>query len=449
VLLPDREAIAQAFPLLVNDSDVVRTRSTATLPLSRANGEPLGALTVGWSQPRQLDPALLDLLADAADIVARTSERLEVIDLERSIARTLQLGLLALDVRSTAAVVRARYQAAESTMEIGGDWYDAVDLGEGRLAVAVGDVVGRGLAAATTMGQLRAALGITSLQASDAGDAVRILDRYAHRVAGAACTTVAFAILDSRRASLSYLRAGHPPPLLVTPTGDVRFLEEGRSWPLGVVASDARTPAATADFPGGSLLLLYTDGLVERRGRSIDHGLDHLRSVVQRHWALPLRRLKQAIFGELVDDRASDDIALVAVRSVGASPDLFVDAFNARATELGPFRHRLRGWLTDQGYGGQPLDDILLGVGEAAANSIDHGSDEEDQVIRVEAARLAEEVMISVSDSGRWQSGIEGFFTGRGRGHMLMRALADDVDVETDQHGSIVTLRFARQPEYA
>ncbi len=273
----------------------------------------------------------LDLADEIAAITARTVERLELVDLERSVAQTLQLGLLALDVRTTDALVRARYQAADASMEIGGDWYDAVDLDDGCLAVAVGDVVGRGLPAATTMGQLRAALGVAALQAGDAAEAVRILDRYARHVPGAMCATVAFALLDLAAGTMSYVTAGHPPPLLVRPDGEIAFLDEGVSWPLGIESEDRRPPAARVDLPPGSLLLLYTDGLIERRYEPIDDGLARLREIVERSWSLPLRRVKLAVFGELVDDGANDDIALVAVRTVGASPYLLADAFPGSA----------------------------------------------------------------------------------------------------------------------
>ena len=223
--------------------------------------------------------------------------------------------------------MRARYRAADAAMEIGGDWYDAVELDDGRLAIAVGDVVGRGLAAAATMGQLRAALGVTALQAADPSDAVAILDRYAGHVPGAVCATVAFAMLDPAAGNMTYTTAGHPPPLLVTPDGELSYLEGSVSWPLGVESANRRASAATAALPPGSLLLLYTDGLVERRGESLDVGLEHLRAVVSRCWFLPLRRLKQAIFAEMVDEEARDDIALVAVRTVGSTPSLFADAF--------------------------------------------------------------------------------------------------------------------------
>ena len=137
-------------------------------------------------------------------------------------------------------------------MEIGGDWYDGVPLDDGRIAIAVGDVVGRGLAAATTMGQLRAALAVTAMQADDADDAIRILDRYADRIPGAKCATAAIAIIDPAAETVSYASAGHPPPLLALPDGTVRYLEGGRSWPLRVTASIPRPGSATEPMPAGS-----------------------------------------------------------------------------------------------------------------------------------------------------------------------------------------------------
>jgi PAS domain S-box-containing protein len=449
VVLPNRAAQHEAFPAVIADVQPDKTQALLVVPIHRAAGTVLGSVAIGWSHTRALDGPLVDMAHEIATITARTVERLELVDLERSVAQTLQLGLLALDVRTTDALVRARYRAAEASMEIGGDWYDAVDRDDGRLAVAVGDVVGRGLPAATTMGQLRAALGVASLQAGNAADAVRILDRYARHVPGAMCATVAFALLDPAQQQLSYVTAGHPPPVLVRPDGEITFLDRAISWPLGIESEERRTPAATADLPPGSLLLLYTDGLIERRHETIDEGLARLRATVEQCWSLPLRRVKNTIFGRLVDEGANDDIALVAVRTVGAGEHLFADAFRARATELRPARRRLRAWLEERRFGADACDEALLAVGEAVANAIEHGSTHPDDVVRTEAAFDGDDLIISITDSGRWQPGIEGYFSGRGRGHLLMRALTADVDVESDQHGTIVTLRIARERQYA
>jgi PAS domain S-box-containing protein len=448
LFLGDRAQQLQAFPALAKDVDATPLQSIAVMPLRRASGAVFGALAVGWTDPRNYEPDAIVMLQDIVAVVARAAERLELIDLERSVARTLQLGQLALDVRSTKAIVRARYRASDAAMEIGGDWYDAVELDDGRIAVAVGDVVGRGLPAATTMGQLRAALGITAMQADDAADAISILDAYAKHVPGATCATVAFAVVDVENETVSYASAGHPPPLLVTPDGHVRFLEGGRSWPLGIDSDRARPAAAIDRLPAGSLLLLYTDGLIERRRESIDVGFERLRALVAANWSLPLRRLKQAIFRALVDDAgpaATDDVALVAMRTTGTSPTLFVDAFHAVSFEATAARHRLRDWLVGIGADAATRDALVLSVSEAVANAIDHGSHQDgSQVVKIEIAVRAADIIASVSDSGLWQPGIEGFFNGRGRGHLVMEGLTDDVDIDTDQQGTVVTLQLAR-----
>jgi anti-sigma regulatory factor (Ser/Thr protein kinase)/PAS domain-containing protein len=445
LFLGTREEQAAEFPALMNDVDAAEVNSAAVLPLRRTSGAVFGAVGIAVLQECEFDGETRATLFEVAAVVARAAERLELLDLERSVARTLQLGLLALDVRSTTAIVRARYRASDATLEIGGDWYDAVEIDGGRLAIAVGDVVGQGLPAATTMGQLRAALGVTAMQADDAADAITILDNYAQHVPGAKCTTVAFAVVDPVNQSVSYAVAGHPPPVIVTPDGSAGFLEGARSWPLGIDVRDPRPAAASASLPPGSLLVLYTDGLVERRGESIDVGLDRLRRVVAQYWNLPLRRLKNAIFRELVDESdaaASDDIALVAVRTTGAAPLLFVDIIPAKAEEAIGARHRLRTWLDAIGVTLDRRDQLVLAVGEAVANAIDHGSERDDsQVVRVEVAVRGDELVASVSDAGQWQPGAEGYFTGgRGRGHLLMQALTDDVHIDTDQQGTIVTL---------
>ena len=153
------------FPSLVSDDGEDKTQGLAVVPFTAADGGVLGAFSVGWRTRASRRSVVARHAAEIAAMAARTVQRLDLLDLERSIAQTLQLSLLALDVRSTDVLVRARYRAAEAAMEVGGDWYDAVELDDGRLAVAVGDVVGRGLPAAATMGQLRAALGVAAQQA--------------------------------------------------------------------------------------------------------------------------------------------------------------------------------------------------------------------------------------------------------------------------------------------
>ena len=452
LLLTDRSAQQRAFPALAADLAATAAEGGAVLPLVRASGEVFGALALAWPDPQEFDQSMTTMLDDVAEIVARTAERLELRELERSVAQTLQLGLLAVDVRSTNVIVRTRYRASDASMEIGGDWYDAVALDDGRVFVAVGDVVGRGLAAATTMGQLRAALKVTAMQTTGVDDAIVTLDRYARHVPGAACTTVAIAVMDTAAGTVDYATAGHPPPLLVTPDGVARFLEGGRSWPLGIEETSGsliRPPAATHELPAGSLLLLYTDGLVERRGSSIDEGLSRLQRIVQSNWNLPLRRIKEAVFRELVDVRdaeAFDDIALVAARVAGTTPALFAEAFPADPFAVRDLRLRLDPWLKNAGVEEERAEGLILAIAEAAANAIDHGSrGDASQIVKVEVASRGDGILASISDAGQWRPGAEGYFSGRGRGHLLMQGLADNVDIDTDVQGTIVTLHLSKQ----
>jgi signal transduction histidine kinase/FixJ family two-component response regulator len=442
----DLDAQTAEFPGLAGDLTALKLAALATIPLRLETGTPFAALAIGWNRPVQADADLTATLQDVESTVTAVARRVHVVEVEQSAIQRLESNLLAIDTRSTSMIVRARHQGSDTGVNVGGDWYDAVDLGDGRVAVAVGDVVGHGLDAVRTAVWLRGGLGLAVLNMNDPTDTLSALDRYAATVPGAHCTTVALAVVDPDHASVSYSCAGHPPPLFVSPAGEVAYLEEGRSWPLGPATARPRTRAGRAPFPPGSLLLLYTDGLIERRGEPLETGLGRLAEVVASHWNLPLRRLKQAVFTQLLGDGAQDDVALVAVRSTGACPDLFCDSFQAERDEQRPARQRLRAWLDDTGLPSTERDAIVLAVGEAVSNAIDHGSDgDRTQIITVELALRGSELTASIGDRGHWQPGLETLLLGRGRGHLIMEAVTDDVDINLDQGGTVVTLRFTLQ----
>jgi anti-sigma regulatory factor (Ser/Thr protein kinase) len=444
----DFDSHAREFPDLAGDLKASAVEALAVLPFRLASGLPFAALAIGWDRPLHFDTELITTLNNLAAVVAGPAQRGQLAELEHSEMQRLENDLLGIDTRATGVIVRARHQGADAGINVGGDWYDAVDIGDGRVAVAVGDVVGRGLDATKTAVRLRGALGLAAFDIQGPAEALTVLDRYSKTVQSALGTTVALAVVDPARAVASYACAGHPPPLLVSPNGDVAYLNDGRSWPLGLEVVRPRAQAGQAPFPPGSLLLLYTDGLIERRGESLDVGLDRLLQVVTDHWNLPLRRLKQAVFQHLVGYGARDDVALVAVRGAGACQDLFSDAFTAtRDQQLGA-RQRLRDWLEGTGLPGEERDAIVLSIGEAVANAIDHGSDgDPSQIVTVELARVGSALVASVGDRGHWQPGLRALLTGRGRGHLIMEALADDVDISLDQGGTVVTLQFGREAQ--
>ncbi len=261
-----------------------------------------------------------------ADLVARARElqdlnrRLrEANERERQIALALQRAMLPVPrVALSGLDVAARYRPAEDALFVGGDWFDVVQLADDAVALAVGDVVGKGLRAAAVMGQLRSALSAATHGADGPPEALDTLDRYARTVDGALGTTVVQVRLDRSRNTVRYSSAGHPPPLLVTEDGEASLLDTAGGPPLGAGPETLRHPKAELPFPPRATLVLYTDGLVERRGCSLDDGFAGLTDAVRRHLALDVERLADAILADLFDGgAAADDAALVIARSTG------------------------------------------------------------------------------------------------------------------------------------
>jgi serine phosphatase RsbU (regulator of sigma subunit) len=164
--------------------------------------------------------------------------------------------------------VAARYEAGSDGLEVGGDWYDSFGLPGGRIGLAVGDVVGTGLEAAAAMGRIRTALVALATQADGPAALIAQLDDFVSGPNGSEFATACFATLDPATGELRYASAAHPPPLLVHPDGETRWLDGGRSLPLGGGRRPNRTETSIHVEPG-SLLVFYSDGLVERRGESL------------------------------------------------------------------------------------------------------------------------------------------------------------------------------------
>ncbi|GAA2976861.1 SpoIIE family protein phosphatase [Actinokineospora diospyrosa] len=309
---PDlRQAIADATRR--RPGAVAVARDEAGLALVTALGAADAVLVVRpWSAP---DPADRSLFALMSQHLALATARARSFDETRGVALTLQHALLGpTDLPPGLAV---RYEPAVVPLEVGGDWYDVVRLPEGRIGIVVGDCVGNGLAAAAVMGQLRSACRALLQQADSAAQALSQLDSYAEDVPGASCTTVFCGIVDPATGTLRYSRAGHPPPVVVTADGDTHVLDQAGSVPLAVLPDTNRTDAQT-ELPPGSTVLLYTDGLVERRDEPWDAGLDRLRLSLSNRIAhdVPLATVIDQVFDDLRPATGyDDDVAVVAYRS--------------------------------------------------------------------------------------------------------------------------------------
>jgi serine/threonine-protein kinase RsbW len=432
-------AIASGEARLTADDDP--DPNCAVLPLT-ARGKVLGTLALRMAPSRRTAAGEAAFLGDLADRAGLALENARLYEQERAIAQTLQRSLLAGQLPSDPRfALQTHYQAAAQDVEVGGDWYDAFLISPDKLALAVGDVVGRGIDAATTMGQLRSA--IRALASNETGPAglLEHLDRFVERVESARVATVAYAEIDLAAGEMTYACAGHMPPLLAGPVGPPRFLMDGRSAPLGSRAGRTRRVDHRISLAPGSRLLLYTDGLIERRTRAIDRGFEVLTAEYGRLRNAPLEGLPAALADTLVGRDHADDVCMLCLafgteerieRSIGADP-----------AQIARLRKDLRGWLMSHSVDSESADAVLLACSEAVANAIEHGyRDDPFGTVNVSATVTPEAVEIRVADSGAWRTADAD--VARGRGLQLIRQVMDQVAFDRGG-GTTVTMRRTRR----
>ena len=384
------------------------------------------------------DQTLLSLIAGR---VGQALHRAHQIDEQRDTALALQRAILGPVL--VPAGFSAGYEPATRPLEVGGDWHDIIGLPDGRIAIVVGDCVGHDLGAATVMGQLRSACRALLLQNPSAAQVLAAMDRFAGSVPGAEFTTVFCAILDPATGELTYSTAGHPPGIVAHPDGSVVLLEGARSFPLAAGLHADRREAGYL-LPPRSTLLLYTDGLVERRGHSLTDGIAEAGSAVVSGSEDSLEDLATRLMARLAPPGGyGDDVAVVLYRH----PAPLELVFPAETEQLRPVRARLRRWLDGCGLSAPLTQDALVAAGEAVANAIEHGHrDQPGQEIRLRAAVTANRLRMTIADSGRWLPPSPDPTPYRGKGIPLMRAMMDDVSVDAGPAGTTVAMevRIAR-----
>jgi serine phosphatase RsbU (regulator of sigma subunit) len=312
-----REVAETAEPVLLGQQVEEGPAQHAVMPLGRGE-DGVRAVLVASLQPLvRYDQGLELFLALAATSIGSGLDSAARRDRElgehRIINETLQAAMITPIVDT--ATVAARYVPAVGNLSVGGDWYDLVELEGNRRALIVGDCVGHGLAAATAMGQLRSAARAMVLEGRGPASVLEGLDRFAGSVEGAACATLVVAIIDRNGGTITYSRAGHLPPLLCSSEGP-RWLDEGLSTPLAVVDDQQRAESSATMGPD-DVLVLFTDGLVERRGETIDDGLARLAGTVGSRADESVVELADRLVKEMADDGTRDDIVVVVKRLTG------------------------------------------------------------------------------------------------------------------------------------
>jgi len=421
-------------------------RSTLVVPLT-VGRTAAGELLLGLSSADRAPYAVEDI-ALVRDIAAQAGARLENARLqaqERSIASRLQQQLLPQRLPDVPGIRAAgHYRAGAESMDVGGDWYDVFLRASTCVAFTVGDVVGKGVTAAGVMGRLRSAVRALGIACGDPVEVIGQLESFATTVDGAEFASLCYADLDVESGELRYLHAGHLPILLVGPDGEAQFLEDGRTSLLCVPMDSPREHARRVLEPG-TTLVLYSDGLVERRGEPLNTALLRLRELATSLASLAPEELASTLASRMTAGQAAnDDIVVLAVRFDGLPAARLVHEFPASAEELATTRKVLREWLAEHTVDGSEQHEISVVVNEACANAVEHAyadvDGETEPTVRLEAEiEDGRELVVVVQDHGRWRA--PRLAGERGRGTSIMRALADSVATTTGPVGTVVTIR--------
>ena len=379
----------------------------------------------------------------------RTGEAERRAEHSRNVIDVLQRELLPAGVPVPPGVqIAASYLLADAETAAGGDWFDALILPGGQVALIVGDVVGNGAAASATMGRLQAVLHERLASGGDLLEAIEATDHVARTLRGARAATVCVVVLESDSGALTYCTAGHPPPLVLGGE-QPRYLAATHSGPLGV---GSRFAAATDRLAPGETILLHADGILERPGRELSAATVEFAQIAAGIAAdrasstedLPVERLAVDTL-ELITraSRHSDDVTLLAAQRVPVAADLRISV-RADPAALRDIRGRIAAWFTTVGVPELDAVRVQHAVGELATNAIEHARpDSADPVTVTITAALDTfgRLRIQVSDDGRWREPRPN--GDGGLGLTMVAHLIDTLEFDRADHGTTATITHA------
>ena len=409
---------AQAFPLI-------------------ARGKELGALRVAGAVRGGDEDGDLDMWAELALRIAVAIDAAQVYLREHHVADTLQRALLPerLPVDDRLAFDAAYMPGAQEAI-VGGDWYDAFRLPDGRIAFSIGDVAGHGLRAAIVMGEVRQAFRAAALNPNSPSLVLERANTIVNMRANPVMVTAMFGIVDPSEGTVTYASAGHPAPVLALPGGSVQLLPKD-GVPLGILdqvgASDW-----TFSLPAGALFAAYTDGLIEYSHDVLEGErrlLEAVREIVRAADAEPARSLVQRIFEAREN---TDDVATLTVAAADARESAFAFTFSALPMAVPLVRRSLDRYAERLGLDADCRFSLLTATGEAMANAVEHAYTGPIGLVRVHAGYHGDSLLVTIEDDGKWKPAVRR--DERGRGLPLMRALMDSVEIRTHRARTEVRL---------
>jgi anti-sigma regulatory factor (Ser/Thr protein kinase) len=329
--------------------------------------------------------------------------------------------------------IAARYLPARD--EVGGDWYDTIELPSGQVGIAIGDVVGHGLAAASLMGQLRTALRSYALNGNGPARTLELVDRFAWSLDEEAMATAAYAVVDTDGCVVRLASAGHLPPVVVSAAGKAYVAQIAPAPPIGAFSFKS-CPEHELRLKPGDTLLLYTDGLIERPsiplGRSIELLADTLRDAVGAEHACLVA------MDQFVPALGTRDHVAVIAAQIDAAPEVLDLELPALPSTLARLRPMLAHWLRAQDVEREVATEIMIAVSEACTNAIEHAYSPRQGTIKAHAERAVAWIEVTVSDHGRWRPPRGEH---RGRGLPIIRAAMDSLEIRKEDHGTEILMR--------
>nr|WP_238419773.1 SpoIIE family protein phosphatase [Streptomyces taklimakanensis] len=369
-------------------------RSYLAVPVV-SRGEVLGGFFFGHPEPGVFTERHERLATGVAAQTAVALQNARMYRQERNTAMELQRHLLPALPRVDGIVSTSRYRPAGHGTDAGGDWIDLIPLPDGRAVLAVGDVMGKGVRAAAVMGQIRTACRAYALLGLSPGEVLERLSVLVDDIAPGRIATCAYGVLDADRDRLRLAVAGHLPPALRDPDGRVSFLDDGIGPPLGVGRQEY--PEWETPFPPGARLLLYTDGLIERRGRPIDTGMRHLRELLAESAGEIEADCDSWLDILTAGGRHDDDIAMLYVQrptGTGRDEDTVVRDYPP-VSDAVPDARRLVADTMHAWDLGHLATDMMLIADEMVANAVRHAR----TPLRMEVRRTEDRIMLEVTDS--------------------------------------------------